>query len=52
LLKVVAPDGDLILAGMLQEQAPELEEKLRERGFRVVDRQNIEDWVLFRVRRR
>ncbi len=45
LAQLVAPDGVLIIAGILDAQEEQVVEALRQRQLRVRDRRQIDDWV-------
>lgn len=45
LADVVAPGGVLILSGILENQAPEVINKAAEKGFRLTEKRQFEDWV-------
>ena len=42
---LVAPSGILILSGILEEQLPELEAKIRKHQLKVIDQGKMDDWV-------
>ena len=46
---LVAPQGELILSGILEEQLAEMQTAVQNHGFHVVDKQQIKDWVALRV---
>ena len=47
--KLVAPDGLLILSGILEEQSVELQAALREHGLRILSHRQKGDWVALGV---
>ena len=47
---LIAPDGVLILSGILEEQVPEMETKIAEHGLQVLEKRQIEDWVALAVK--
>ena len=48
---LMAPDGVLILSGILEEQLEQMLAKLAELNLEVIDRRQIEDWVALAVSR-
>lgn len=48
---LITPGGTLILSGILEEQVPEMIQKVQEHGLKVVDQKNIEDWVALAVKK-
>jgi len=48
---LTSPGGTLILSGILEEQVPEITEKINNLGFYVFDKKQIEDWVAVAVQR-
>jgi len=47
--ELVAPDGILLLSGILEEQLPEMEAALKTHSFSVRENRQIEDWVALSV---
>ncbi|MGB9521645.1 MAG: 50S ribosomal protein L11 methyltransferase, partial [Anaerolineales bacterium] len=45
LSRLVSPDGILILAGILEEQAKDIEEALNKNGFHSISKRRSGDWV-------
>jgi ribosomal protein L11 methyltransferase len=45
LRELVAPDGVLLLSGILEEQLPEMEVALKTHGFGIQNKRQIDDWV-------
>lgn len=43
--EILAPGGTLVLSGIIDEQAPEVEAAAARHGLRLVDRRQITDWV-------
>ena len=48
---LVEPGGILILSGILEEQLPELEAKIRGHQLQVIDQGKMDDWVALVLRR-
>jgi ribosomal protein L11 methyltransferase len=48
---LVAPEGVLILSGILEEQIEEMLSKIDEHGLQVIEERQIDDWVAFVVSR-
>ncbi len=42
---LIAPEGVLILSGILEEQVDEMVTKIDEHGLRIIEQRMIEDWV-------
>jgi ribosomal protein L11 methyltransferase len=42
---LIAPDGVLILSGILEEQTGEMLEKIKEHSLQVIEKRQIDDWV-------
>ncbi len=51
LADTVAPGGHLVLAGILEGQAAEVEQAAAAKGLRLTHRQQVEDWVTLTVQR-
>ncbi len=49
LADLVAPDGRLLLSGILEEQIPQMEAALQRHALQVSDRRQIEDWIALAV---
>ena len=45
LARLLAPEGRLVLSGILAEQAAEVEAAAQRNGLRLVEERQIEDWV-------
>jgi ribosomal protein L11 methyltransferase len=43
--RIVAPGGCLVLSGILEDQAPAVEEVLRAQGLRLAEKRKRQDWV-------
>jgi ribosomal protein L11 methyltransferase len=43
--ELVAPNGVLLLSGILEEQLPEMEAALKKNAFSIQDKRQIDDWV-------
>jgi ribosomal protein L11 methyltransferase len=48
---LIAPDGVLILSGILEEQIPEMQAALQTQGLKVLQQNQIEDWAAVVVSR-
>lgn len=42
---LVSPGGVLILSGILEDQIPEMEAKIKEHGLRILSQKKMDDWV-------
>lgn len=51
LARVLAPDGLLILSGILREQVPDVEKKMDEKGMRTEGIMHMEEWSCMVVRK-
>lgn len=49
--ELVAPDGALILSGILQEQVESVVSAARSRGMKLVEKRQMGDWVAMRLER-
>ena len=49
---VLAPDGVMILSGILEEQEPNVRSAYERHGFTLVEKRRINDWVAFAIRKR
>lgn len=49
--ELVAPDGALILSGILQEQVKSVVSAARSRGMKLVEKRQMGDWVAMRLER-
>lgn len=49
--ELVTPDGVILLSGILEEQLPDMEAALKNHGFSVRERRQIEDWAALSVSR-
>jgi ribosomal protein L11 methyltransferase len=47
---LIAPNGSIILSGILEEQVSEMVEKIQEHGLDLVEKRQIEDWVALVVK--
>lgn len=47
--KLLMPDAEIVLSGILDEQLWEVAEAVKRNGLRMIDRRQIEDWVALRV---
>lgn len=47
---LVAPQGELILSGILEEQLAEMHSAVQQHGFHIVEKRQIKDWVALRVK--
>ena len=47
---LVAPQGELILSGILEEQLAEMQSAVQQHGFHIVEKRQIKDWVALRVK--
>jgi ribosomal protein L11 methyltransferase len=52
LAQVLAPDGLLVVSGIIEERRRDAEEPLLAAGLEVVDEEKIEDWLALVLRRR
>jgi ribosomal protein L11 methyltransferase len=48
---LIAPDGVLILSGVLEEQVDEMVAKINEHGLHVIEQRQIDDWVALVVQK-
>ena len=46
---LITPGGTLILSGILEDQMPSIESKIKSHNLRIVDRKQIDDWVALAV---
>lgn len=42
---LVAPEGVLLLSGILEEQLPKMQAALKSLGFRILEKRQIKDWI-------
>ncbi len=47
---LVAPQGELILSGILEEQLAEMQSAVQQHGCHIVEKRQIKDWVALRVK--
>lgn len=51
LSKLVMPTGILILSGILEEQVPDILSLTKEKGLRIIDQRQLDDWVCIALQR-
>ena len=48
---LIAPDGVLILSGILEEQVDDILGKIHQHGLQVFEKRQIEDWVALAIKK-